>query len=125
MPENENEKVEKSITINANIVKSVIGAIVAIAGATIAMETHFATAADVEQMQRGIESQVRQIRQERVEDELFKLDIKKQQQGGKLDPVEQALYERYARRMAETRAAEEKATMSAPPLSRGIMSFIK
>ena len=58
-----------------------------------------------------MEFHVRQIRVERTEDDLLKLDMKKQVQGGKLDPIDQALYERYTRRLMETKREEEKSLL--------------
>lgn len=80
---------------------STIVAVVAIMGAFWAIDSHYAAAADVHKLQQSIESQVRLIRQERIEDEIFKLDVKKEQRG-KLTPEEAALYQRYTRRLQQT-----------------------
>lgn len=98
-----------SISISLKTVGSIISGLVAILGSIWALDSHYASAADVEKMQRGFESQVRQLRQERAEDELLKLSVKKQIQNGKLDPVDSALYERYARRINDTQKEEKEA----------------
>lgn len=98
-----------TISISLKTVGSVISGLVAILGSIWALDSHYASAADVERLQRGMESQVRQLRQERAEDELLKLSVKKQVQNGKLDPVDAALYERYSRRISDTQKEEKEA----------------
>lgn len=88
---------------------STIAAIAAILGAFWAIDNHYASAGDVGQLQRSLESQVRALRSERAEDELFKLDMKKQSQNGKLSPEDAALYQRYSRRLDQT---EKEQTIS-------------
>jgi len=98
-----------TITLNIKAISSVITGLVAIMGSVWAIDNHYASAADVERMQRGFEGQIRSLRQERAEDELLKLSVKKQLQNGKLDPVDQALYERYQQRVAATQKEEKEA----------------
>lgn len=93
---------------------STIGAVVAILGAFWAIDNHYASASDVGQLQRSLESQVRALRSERAEDELFKLDMKRQSQSGKLSPEDAALYQRYSRRLDQTEK-EQTVTDSKPP----------
>lgn len=93
-------EVTKYLTLKS--VGSVITGVVAILGAFWALDNHYASAADVQTLQRSIETQVRALRQERIEDELFKLDTKKEVQGGKLSPEDAALRARYIRRLKMT-----------------------
>ena len=87
------------ISTELKTIGSVVGGIAAILTGVWAIDGHYASAEEVQRIQRGMEQQVRVLRQERIEDEVFKLDIKKQAQGGKLDPMDAALYERYVRRL--------------------------
>lgn len=96
----------KSFTISVKTAGSVISGIVAILGSVWAIDNHYASAADVERLQRGMEQQVRQLRIERAEDEVLKLSVKKQVQNGKLDAIDSALLERYTRRIAEAQKEE-------------------
>ena len=98
----------KTFTISIKTISTTIGGIVAILTGIWAIDSHYASAADVQQMQRSVEYQVRAIKVERDEDELFKLDIKKQTQGGTLEPAEEALRQRYARRLEQARQEEKK-----------------
>jgi hypothetical protein len=96
------ENEDKKITIDIKTIGSVLGSIVAVLTGVWALDSHYASAADVANLQRGFEEQIRYLRQEKVEDALFELDLKKQQQGGKLSPIDQALYERFSRRLHNT-----------------------
>jgi hypothetical protein len=109
MSDDNTELKSPTISISLKTVGSVISGIVAILGSIWALDSHYASAADVDRLQRGFESQVRQLRQERAEDELLKLSVKKQIQGGKLDPVDTALHERYTRRINDTQKEEKEA----------------
>ena len=64
-------------------------------------------------MQRSMETQIRSLKLERTEDEVFKLDMKKQAQKGKLSPEDEALYQRYLRKLNETNK-EQRAADNAP-----------
>jgi len=105
---------EEASTVSLKTAGSTIATIVAILGAFWALDNHYASAADVAVLQRSLETQVRSLRQERVEDELFKLDLKKQAQKGKLSPEDEALYQRYLRKVTQTvleqKTADEKPT---------------
>lgn len=101
-PKNLIKKGDAMADLSFKAVSSIFTGIGAVLGAVWAIDTHYASAADLEKVQKSVEAQVIQLRQERVEDELFKLDAKKQTQKGKLDPVEAALYERYSRRIQQT-----------------------
>ena len=87
---------------NIKLLGSLATGIMAILGAIWAVDSHYASAADVQSVQRSVEGQIRALRQERIEDELFKLDIKKETQGGKLSPEDSALRERYIRKLKIT-----------------------
>ena len=87
--------------------------ILAVLGLFWAVDTHYASAADVQVMQRSLETQVRSLRVERTEDELFKLDMKKQAQRGRLSPEDEALYQRYLRKLNDTNK-EQRAADAAP-----------
>lgn len=94
-------KAEPSIPASLKISSSLIAAVAAILGAFWSIDNHYASAAEVEVLKRSIESQVRSLRQERAEDELFKLDMRKQATG-KLSPEEEAMYQRYLRKINQT-----------------------
>lgn len=88
---------------------TVIVPIVAILGGVWALDSHYASAADVTQLQRSVENQVRSLKIERSEDEVFKLDMKKQAQGGKLSPEDAAIHERYLRKLNEAQRDQRNA----------------
>ena len=90
-------------TISIKTVSSSIAGIVAILGSLWSLDTHYASAEDVNRVQEQVNTQIQQIRTEKIEDELFLLDVKKQANGGKLDPVDAAMYERYTRRLQENK----------------------
>jgi hypothetical protein len=92
---------------------STAAGIVAILGGFWAIDSHYASAADVQVMQRSMETQIRSLKLERTEDEVFKLDMKKQAQKGKLSPEDEALYQRYLRKLNETNK-EQRAADNAP-----------
>ncbi len=92
---------------------STVAAVMAILGGFWAIDNHYASAADVQVMQRSMETQIRSLKIERTEDEVFKLDMKKQAQKGKLSPEDEALYQRYLRKLNETNK-EQRAADNAP-----------
>jgi hypothetical protein len=96
----------------ANLSSTVVS-VVAILGGFWAIDSHYASAADVQVMQRSMETQIRSLKIERTEDEVFKLDMKKQAQKGKLSPEDEALYQRYLRKLNETNK-EQRAADNAP-----------
>jgi hypothetical protein len=87
--------------INLKVAGATIAGIVSILGSIWGLDSHYASAADVDTLKGQFQSQVVQLRQERVEDELFALDIKKQSQHGKLSPIDTAMYDRYQRRVQQ------------------------
>ena len=93
------EHAEESVKISLKTITTIVTGAITILGGIWALDSHYASAADVTQLQRSMESQITQIRADRIEDELFKLDAKKQAQNGKLDPIDSAIYERYLRRL--------------------------
>ena len=101
--------------------------IMTILGGVWAIDNHYASAADIQQVQqkmetqvvgvqRSLETQVRSLRQERADDEIFKLEMKKAAQKGKLSPEDSAMLERFLRRSAETNK-EQRASDKAEKLS--------
>ena len=96
----------------ANLSSTVVS-VVALLGGFWAIDSHYASAADVQVMQRSMETQIRSLKLERTEDEVFKLDMKKQAQKGKLSPEDEALYQRYLRKLNETNK-EQRAADNAP-----------
>ena len=96
----------------ANLSSTVVS-VVALLGGFWAIDNHYASAADVQVMQRSMETQIRSLKIERTEDEVFKLDMKKQAQKGKLSPEDEALYQRYLRKLNETNK-EQRAADNAP-----------
>lgn len=91
------------LPISIKTISSVFGAIVAILSGLWMLDNHYASAADVNKLERGFSSQINQLRQEKIEDELFSLEVKKQSQNGKLSPVDEAMYKRYSRRLEESK----------------------
>jgi hypothetical protein len=87
------------ITVSFKMIGSLVAGTVAILGSIWAIDSHYASAADVQAIQKSFDIQFIKMQQTTDEDKLFELDIKKQAQGGKLDPVDAALYERYVRRL--------------------------
>ncbi len=85
----------------------------AIFGAFWAIDNHYASAADVQVMQRSMETQIRSLKIERTEDEVFKLEMKKQAQKGKLSPEDEAMYQRYLRKLNDANK-EQRAADNAP-----------
>lgn len=121
------EEKASTISINVKTITSVITGVVAVLGAVWAVDNHYASAADIEQVQRNVtvqvqtvqrslETQVRSLRQERADDEIFKLQMKKESQNGKLSPEDAAMLERFLRRSAET-SKEQRAADNAPKLA--------
>lgn len=88
-----------NITNKLKTIAASLGAVVAILGSIWAIDTHYASAADVAAIKQELGSQIQQMRTEKVEDQLFELDTKKAAQNGKLSPQDQALYDRYMRRL--------------------------
>lgn len=103
-PENESKFIKILKVTSSGIVP-----IVAILGAFWALDNHYASAQEVSQMQRSMETQVRSLKIERAEDEVFKLDMKKQAQKGKLSPEDQAIHERYLRKLTDAQMEQRAA----------------
>lgn len=97
MPQIKNEAI-----IISNKLKGIaasFGAVVAILGGIWAVDTHYASAADVTAIKQDLTLQIQQMRVEQVEDQLFELDTRKAAHNGKLTPEDQAMYDRYTRRL--------------------------
>lgn len=101
--------------------------VMTILGGVWAINNHYASAADIEHVQkkmeehvvgvqRSLETQVRSLRQERADDEIFKLEMKKASQKGRLSPEDSAMLERFLRRSAETNKEQRAADRAAPPV---------
>lgn len=104
----------EEVTTNAiskalKILSSTVVPLAAVMGAFWAIDNHYASAADVQIMQRSLETQVRSLKIERTEDELFKLDMKKQAQHGRLSPEDEALYQRYLRKLSDANKEQRSA----------------
>ena len=80
---------------------SAIGAIATILGALWAFDGHYATAADLQQTQQTFTQQVTQMREDAIDDKIFELQLKQNQQKGKLSPIDAALLDRYQRKLQE------------------------
>ena len=78
-----------------------ISAVAMLLGSVWAIDSHYASAADVEKIQRNVDSKITQFQQQQLENQLFLLDMKKQQQNGHLDPVDAAMAERYRRQLQQ------------------------
>jgi ClpP class serine protease len=81
-----------------------VSAVIAILGAFWALDSHYATAADVQtikqeimETKQGFAKQVTQMRSDDLDDKIFALQLKKNQQGGKLSAIDEAMLERYQR----------------------------
>lgn len=74
-----------------------IGSIGAILGTLWALDSHYASAADLENIQKAFAQQIQQIRASDIDDKIFMLEIKKNTQQGQLDPVDAAMLDRYTR----------------------------
>lgn len=94
---------EMPTMISVKTLSQTVAGVVAILGSIWAIDTHYASAEDVNKVQQEVNVQIQQLRTEKIEDELFLLDMKKQQQGGKLNPLDAAMYERYTRRLQESK----------------------
>ncbi len=97
----------KSVSVSLKTITTIVTGTLTILGGIWALDTHYASAADVENLQRSVETQMSQLRSDRIEDELFRLDVKKQSQNGKLDPVDSAIYDRYIRRLQQVRQEQQ------------------
>jgi hypothetical protein len=104
-----------TITVSFKMIGSVVAGVVAILGSIWAIDSHYASAADVQAIQKSFDAQFIKIQQTNDEDKMFELDIKKQTQGGKLDPVDAALYERYLRRLQVNTAQQKKLQLESTP----------
>lgn len=78
-----------------------ISAVAMLLGSVWAIDSHYASAADVEKIQRSVDSKITQFQQQHLENQVFLLDMKKQQQNGVLDPVDAAMAERYRRQLQQ------------------------
>lgn len=106
-------QVKNETTIISNKLKGIaasFGAVVAILGSIWAIDTHYASAADVAAIKQDLTSQIQQMRVEKVEDQLFELDAKKAAQNGKLSPQDQAMYDRYMRRLQSIQDENKSST---------------
>ena len=99
--------------LNIKNLSSTVGAVIAILGGFWALDNHYASAADIVVLQRSMETQIRSLKIERFEDELFKLDMKKQAQKGKLSPEDEAAYQRHLRKL-DVANKEQRAVDNAP-----------
>jgi len=80
---------------------TVIGAIATILGALWAFDGHYASAADLQIVQQTFAQQITQQRADDLDDKVFALQLKKNEQKGKLSPTDQAMLDRYTRKLNE------------------------
>lgn len=78
--------------------------IIAIVGALFTVDARYAHAADVEkdktEIRKTIQQTISLLRRQNIEDEIFKLDLKRAQNSNQeLSPVDKALRERYQRQL--------------------------
>lgn len=73
--------------------------IAAILGAFWTLDSHYASAADLQVVQQTFATQMSQNRADDLDDRIFMLQLKQNQQGGKLDPIDAAMLERYQRKL--------------------------
>ena len=78
-----------------------ISAVAMLLGSVWAIDSHYASAADVEKIQKSVDNKITQFQQQHLENQVFLLDMKKQQQNGQLDPVDAAMAERYRRQLQQ------------------------
>lgn len=74
-----------------------ISGIVAILGALWAIDGHYASAADLQNVQQTFSKQMTQMRADDLDDKIFALELKKNKQYGRLEPIDAAMLERYTR----------------------------
>ena len=85
---------------------AVISSIVTILAAFWAVDSHYATAADLQNVENSFASQMVRNRTEDLDDRIFELELKKSQLKGKLDPIDDAMLERYKRNLRKLEASQ-------------------
>jgi len=76
---------------------ALVSAVIAILGAFWALDSHYATAADMQAFQNSVTQQLIQLRSDDLDNKIFALQRKKAKHNGKLDPDDEAVLERYKR----------------------------
>lgn len=77
---------------------SVIVGTAALLGAMWGIDSHYASAADVKGIKEGVSQQIQDFRTQQLEDQIFILELKKQQkedEGKRLEPIDEAMLNRY------------------------------
>jgi hypothetical protein len=92
------------MAIDHNPIKIASTAIMAV-GALLAtiwgIDSHYATAADVSKIERNLDDKLTRFQSQHLENQIFLLDLKKQQAQGKQDPIDAAMAERYKRQLQQ------------------------
>ena len=78
-----------------------------IIGAILTVDARYAHAADIQKESLSQQKQITKIEADRLEDKVFELDIKKQTQNGKLNALDQALYNRYQMRLMRAKSVSQ------------------
>lgn len=98
-----------------------VSAIIAILGAFWAINNHYATAADLQAVQQqivdtrqGFSKQVTQMRINDLDDKVFALQLKQNQNNGKLDAIDAAMLQRYQRQEQQLTDQLNKTAPTAP-----------
>ncbi len=90
-----------------------ISTIIAILGALWALDSHYASAADLESTKATFTKELIQLRADQLDDKIFELQLKQNKQKGTLSPEDGAMLERYKRKLdevhTEMKEAQEKA----------------
>jgi hypothetical protein len=99
------------MTVERNPVKIATTAIMAV-GALLAtvwgIDSHYATAADVSKIERSLDDKLTRFQSQHLENQLFILDMKRQQAQGKQDPIDAAMAERYKRQLQQLDAETQR-----------------
>lgn len=89
-----------------------ITAVTTILGGMWALDSHYASAAEVEHIQRGFSQQIMQMRADDIDDKIFMLQLKKNSQQGRLDPVDAAMLDRHERQLRSIQNQQAKEAKS-------------
>ncbi|HET8688794.1 MAG TPA: hypothetical protein VFM18_19430 [Methanosarcina sp.] len=90
--------------IKTNPVTTASAAITAVGtvlGAFWAIDSHYASAAELAAAKSEFAQQIVQMRADQLDDKVFELQVKQNQQRGKLSPQDAAMLERYKRKLDE------------------------
>lgn len=98
-------------SISLRAVATAVSAVGVIIGAAFAIDSRYASAQEVKQYKGEVATQIQHqtvelqrqtaiLRKQTIEDKLFELDVKREQNSG-LSPVDSAVYKRYDRQLQD------------------------